>query len=60
MLEVAVEKAYYAPGHGYLYSTDANWQPHLRNGQTKDFVTTEAMGIALEALLSVKAEPPSP
>ena len=58
LLYVAVDKAYYAPGHGYLYSTQPNWQPHVRKGATRNFVTTEAMGIALEALLSTKAEPP--
>lgn len=58
LLQVVLTKAYYAPGHGYLYSVGADWRPHVRKGQTKDFVTTEAMGIALEALLSQTATNP--
>jgi hypothetical protein len=55
LLQVAVTKAYYAPGHGVLYSVQQNWQPHKRKGQPLDYVTTEAMGIMLEALLSLHA-----
>ena len=60
LLEIAVERAYYVDGHGYLYSVDPDWTPHLRHGNNKTYVTTEAMGIALESLLSVEggsAEP---
>jgi hypothetical protein len=56
--QVAVNKAFYAPGHGYLDQETADWKPLVLQtganaGETKDWVTTEAMGIALEALLSL-------
>ena len=54
---VAVNLAYYAPGHGYLNQETADWKPlvlqtGVNAGEIEDWVTTEAMGIALEALLS--------
>lgn len=56
MLQVTVQKAFYAPGHGFLYEETADWQPPLlKNGQQADWVTTEAMGVALEGLLSLQA-----
>jgi hypothetical protein len=58
LVQVAISKAYYAPGHGYLYSVEPDWSPHQRHGQVKNFVTTEAMGIALEALLSLNPHAP--
>jgi len=58
MLNVALNKAYYAPSHGYLYEMQANWQPlPLRAGNivgTQNWVTAEAMGIALEAIFSTR------
>lgn len=59
MLRVAVEKAYYAPGHGYVYEMKSDWQLlTLPNGQHEDWVTTEAMGIALEGLFAVQESAP--
>ena len=53
MEKVAVSKAYYAAGHGYLDQETADWKPLvLQTGESEDWVTTEAMGIALEALQS--------
>jgi hypothetical protein len=56
--QVATEKAYYATGHGYLDQETADWKPLVLQsgdnaGETEDWVTTEAMGIALEALQSL-------
>jgi hypothetical protein len=54
MLQVALTKSYYAPGHGVLYEVNANWSPlNFSNGQLNDAVTTEAMGAELEGLLSL-------
>lgn len=59
MERVAAQKAYYAPGHGYLYDETVDWKPvTLKNGATEDWVTSEAMGIALEGLLSVNESNP--
>jgi len=58
MEQVATNKAFYAPGHGYLDQETANWKPLIlqsgdNEGETEDWVTTEAMGIALQALQSL-------
>ena len=58
MEEVAVHKAYYAAGHGYLDKETADWKPlmpqsGINAGEAEDWVTTEAMGIALQALQSL-------
>ncbi len=54
MLQVALNKAYYPPQHGVLYEETADWQVvKTRDGKPLDFTTTEAMGIAFEALFSV-------
>jgi hypothetical protein len=63
MLDVAVNKAFYAPGHGYLYEVNADWTPLvLKSGHdvigTQNWVTAEAMGIALEAMLSTQESSP--
>ena len=59
MAHVLLTKAYYAPGHGILYATTATWAPApLKSGVAQDWVTTEAMGIALEALFSLNASTP--
>nr|MBF6592721.1 hypothetical protein [Ktedonobacterales bacterium] len=51
LLQLATHQAYYAPGHGYLYNQSSDWQVlKLRGGGFDDWVTTEAMGIALEGL----------
>jgi hypothetical protein len=54
MLQVALNKAYYPPQCGVLYKESANWQIlKSKDGKPLDFTTTEAMGIAFEALFSV-------
>ena len=58
MQQVAITKALYATGHGYLDQETADWKPLVlpsgdKAGETEDWVTTEAMGMALEALQSV-------
>ncbi len=58
MEQVATEKAFYAAGHGYLDHETTDWKPLVLQsgdnaGETEDWVTTEAMGIALEALQSL-------
>ncbi len=57
MEQVAVNRAFYAAGQGYLDQETADWKPLVLQtgdnaGETEDWVTTEAMGIALEALQS--------
>ena len=58
MEQVAVNKAYYTAGHGYLDQETADWKPLMLQtgdnaGKAEDWVTTEAMGIALQALQSL-------
>jgi hypothetical protein len=53
LLNVALQKAYYAPGHGVLYEMLPNWTLVASGGVPEDWVTTEAMGIVMEALLSL-------
>lgn len=54
LLSLAINKAYYAPGHGVLYDVNANWSLRkLPNGTYEDMVTTEAMGAELESLFSL-------
>ncbi len=60
MEKVAVDKAYYTAGHGYLDKETADWRPLVLQsgnnaGEAGDWVTTEAMGIALEALQTLPA-----
>jgi hypothetical protein len=51
LVKVVLEKAYYAPGRGILYEQAADWSLlALKGGGVADWVTTEAMGITLEAL----------
>jgi hypothetical protein len=64
MEEVAVNKAYYTAGHGYLDKETADWKPLVLQtgdnaGETEDWVTTQAMGIALEALQSEPSPAPN-
>ncbi len=57
--QVAAQRAYFAPGHGYLYQMTSDWRVvTLKNGQPQDWVTTEAMGIALEGLLAARDPAP--
>src|SRR6266699_846127 len=58
MEQEAVNRANYAAGHGYLDQEKTDRKPLVLHtganaGEAKDWVTTEAMGIALEALLSL-------
>lgn len=59
MTRIAINKAYYTDGHGFLYAMTPNWQPTTqKNGQLGNYVTTEAMGIVLEALLQQEEQKP--
>ena len=63
MEQVAVNKAYYTAGHGYLEKETADWKPLVLQtgdnaGDAEDWVTTEAIGIALEALQSLPGSVP--
>jgi hypothetical protein len=54
MLGIALEKAYSPAGRGYVYLQAPDWSLlTAKQGGKRDWVTTEAMGIALEALLSL-------
>ena len=58
LLNVALQKAYYAPGHGVLYEMLPNWTLIAAGGVPEDWVTTEAIGIVAEALFSLNQSPP--
>ncbi len=59
LLAVTTQKAYYATGYGFLYEETADWQPvRAKNGQLEDWVTSEAIGIALESLFSLSETHP--
>lgn len=61
LVRVLVDKAYYEPGRGILYEVKPDWTPlQLKGGKNnvEDWVTTEAIGIALEALFSLDEEAP--
>jgi hypothetical protein len=54
MQTLAINKVYYAAGHGILYDVNADWSlRQLPNGSYEDMVTTEAMGAELESLFSL-------
>jgi len=54
LLSLAMNKVYYAPGHGALYDVNSDWSLRkLPNGTYEDMVTTEAMGAELESLFSL-------
>jgi hypothetical protein len=55
MLTVVVDKAYYAPGHGILYEMTPDWKP-VKPELT--WVTSEAIGITIQALLSLVRSKP--
>lgn len=59
LFQLAIHQAYYDPGHGVLYQETNDWQPiRLHKGGIQDWVTTEAMGIALEGLFSIQRSNP--
>lgn len=59
MLQITLQKAYYATGHGVLYEVRPDWTPVVyKNGVAEDWVTTEAMGVALEGLFSIEEQHP--
>ena len=58
LLNVALQKAYYASGRGVLYEVRPDWSLITINSQPEDWVTTEAMGIVLEALFSLSSPEP--
>jgi hypothetical protein len=59
LFQLSTGEAYYAAGHGVLFEATADWKPlKLKNGELEDWVTTEAMGITLEGILSVSEPNP--
>ena len=59
MLQVVTARAYYQPGRGILYEQAPDWSLlPLKSGGFEDWVTSEAMGIALEALQQRNREKP--
>lgn len=54
LLWLALNRVYYAPGHGVLYEVKPDWTPLAApNGLLADMVTTEAMGAELESLFAL-------
>jgi hypothetical protein len=54
LLRIALDRAYSPSGRGYVYLSAPDWKLlDARHGGRRDWVTTEAMGIALEALFSL-------
>ncbi len=55
MFTIALNKAYYAPGHGVVYEIKPDWTLlTFPNHTPEDAVTTEAMGIELESLFALQ------
>jgi hypothetical protein len=55
LLRIALEKAYVPAKHGFVYLQAPDWSLlTAKQGGQRDWVTTEAMGIAAEALLSLE------
>jgi hypothetical protein len=55
LLQIALEKAYVPAKHGIVYLQAPDWSLlTAKQGGPRDWVTTEAMGIGLEALLSLE------
>jgi hypothetical protein len=53
LLDITLHKAYCPEQHGFVYLMDADWSLlTLKDGSKRDWVTTEAMGIAVQALLT--------
>jgi len=53
LLTIALNKVYYAPGHGVIYEMRPDWSLVTIRGIPEDWVTTEAMGIELESLFAL-------
>jgi len=53
LLTIALNKVYYAPGHGVIYEMRPDWSLVAIKGTPEDWVTTEAMGIELESLFAL-------
>lgn len=53
LYSIALNKVYYAPGHGVIYEMRSDWSLVKIHGTPEDWVTTEAMGIELESLFSM-------
>ena len=53
LLTIALNKVYYAPGHGVIYEMRPDWSLVTIKGIPEDWVTTEAMGIELESLFAL-------
>lgn len=53
MTALAVGPDYDAAGHGYVYEVARDYRPYNNHGIPEDWVTSEANGIALEALFSL-------
>jgi hypothetical protein len=59
LMNIALNKAYLPAGHGVPYQLSPDWQIiTLKNGKRLDWVTTEAMGIAIESLASTLRSDP--
>jgi hypothetical protein len=59
MLKVAAERAYFPEGRGIVYEMAPDWSLlTMKNGQREDWVTSEAMGVALLALLELGEDKP--
>ncbi|MGZ3621682.1 MAG: hypothetical protein ACXWPS_01365 [Ktedonobacteraceae bacterium] len=54
LLNIALNKVYYAPGHGVIYEMRPDWSLVTIKGIPEDWVTTEAMGIELESLFALE------
>lgn len=59
MRDVAMNKVYYAPGHGVIYEVKSDWSPIKMGGFTENWVTTEAMGAELEGLYTITESNPN-
>jgi hypothetical protein len=59
LLEIALDRAYSCSGRGYVHLSAPDWSLlEVKQGGRRDWVTTEAMGVALEALLSLRRKDP--
>jgi hypothetical protein len=59
MLEVTLKKAYFPAGRGMVYEMASDWSRlTMKNGQRADWVTSEAMRLALLALLGLNEKQP--
>lgn len=58
LTKLAIGPMYYAAGQGYLYRSNPDFSPFVYHGTAETWVTTEADGIALEALLAVSDDRP--